>query len=210
MERRRRCRRAESDGTPCPRTAGRGLRRADGPDRRCRARRSGEKGLAAYSKLDFAERRQFFVDLRDRFNADPDAIRKAFAAYDADSSARNLVPLFDAVEPPRQTLLRRLDTAPGATLRLVNMCADLLDAMQADPKLGPLDADFAHLFSSWFNRNFLRIERIDWSTSASVLEKIMEYETEHPMKGWTDMRRRVEPADRRLYAFFHPATGASR
>lgn len=166
-----------------------------------------EQALDAYGELDTAQKAAFFVQLRDGFSPDPGAIRAAFAAYDADPSAATLVPLFDAVEPPRQTLLRRLNTAPGATLKLVHMRADLLAAMRDDPSLSPLDADFAHLFASWFNRGFLRIERIDWSTPAAVLEKIMRYETVHPMKGWEDLRRRLDPADRRFYAFFHPATG---
>ena len=166
-----------------------------------------EQALSAYGQLTKPERHAFFVLLRDRFDSSPEAIRAAFADYDADPSARTLVPLFNAVEPPRQTLLRRLNTAPGATLKLVHMRADLLAAMREDPELAPLDSDFGHLFSSWFNRGFLSIQRIDWSTPANVLEKIMRYETVHPMKGWEDLRRRLDPADRRFYAFFHPATG---
>lgn len=166
-----------------------------------------EQALAAYAELDATGKRGFFDLLRDHFDADPTLIRRAFAAYDAAPSAATLVPLFDAVEPPRQTLLRRLNTAPGATRKLVDMRADLLIAMRNDASLRPLDADFAHLFASWFNRGFLRMERIDWSTPASVLEKIMAYESVHPMQGWEDLRRRLDPADRRVYAFFHPATG---
>lgn len=166
-----------------------------------------EQALEAYAALDATQKATFFTQLRDGFNADPDAIRTSFAAYDANPSAATLVPLFNAAEPPRQNLLRRLNTAPGATLKLVGMRADLLNAMRDDPTLAPIDADFSHLFASWFNRGFLRIERIDWSTPAAVLEKIMGYETVHPMKGWQDLRRRLDPADRRFYAFFHPATG---
>ena len=166
-----------------------------------------EQALDAYGQLKGTQKADFFGQLRDGFNADPDAIRNAFATYDADPTAATLVPLFNSVEPPRQTLLRRLNTAPNATLKLVHMRADLLAAMRNDPSLAPIDADFEHLFASWFNRGFLRIERIDWSTPASVLEKIMGYETVHPMKGWQDLRRRLDPADRRFYAFFHPATG---
>lgn len=166
-----------------------------------------QQALSAYAELDAAGKQTFFALLRDRFDADPARIRAAFAVWDAEPSARTLVPLFEAVEPPRQTLLRRLNTAPGATMALVNMRADLLAAMRADPSLAPLDSDFAHLFASWFNRGFLRIERIDWNTPAAVLEKIMRYESVHPMAGWQDLRRRLDPSDRRFYAFFHPATG---
>lgn len=166
-----------------------------------------EQALTAYAELDVEGRHAFFTLLRDRFGADPEAIRQAYTAYDADPNANTLVPLFETVEPQRQNLLRRLNMASGATLLLVQMRADLLAAIRHDPELAALDADFEHLFSSWFNRGFLRIERIDWSTPAAVLEKIMAYETVHPMKGWEDLRRRLDPADRRFYAFFHPATG---
>lgn len=166
-----------------------------------------EQALAAYDELDATGQRAFFALLRDRFGADPDPIRKAFAAYDADPSAGNLASLFETVEPRRQTLLRRLNMAPGATLRLVQMRADLLDAIRADPDLAPIDSDFSHLLGSWFNRGFLRLERVDWSTPAAILEKVIAYESVHKMAGWEDLRRRLDPADRRCYAFFHPATG---
>jgi malonyl-CoA decarboxylase len=71
--------------------------------------------------------------------------------------------------------------------------------------LGVIDSDFVHLFTSWFNRGFLVLRRIDWSTPAIVLEKIIRYEAVHEIKDWDDLRRRIDPPDRRCYAFFHPA-----
>jgi malonyl-CoA decarboxylase len=67
-----------------------------------------------------------------------------------------------------------------------------------------LDADLKHLFRSWFNRGFLRLERVSWQTSALILEKLIRYESVHEINGWADLRRRLE-ADRRCFAFFHPA-----
>jgi malonyl-CoA decarboxylase len=67
-----------------------------------------------------------------------------------------------------------------------------------------LDLDLRHLFRSWFNRGFLRLERISWHTSALVLEKLIAYESVHEINGWPDLHRRLE-ADRRCFAFFHPA-----
>ena len=61
------------------------------------------------------------------------------------------------------------------------------------------------MFSSWFNRGFLVLRRIDWSTPASILETIIRYEAVHRIHGWDDLRRRIDPPDRRCYAFFHPA-----
>jgi malonyl-CoA decarboxylase len=85
------------------------------------------------------------------------------------------------------------------------MRESLLECIKDSPELKSLDADFVHLFKSWFNRGFLRLERIDWSTSARVLEKIMQYEAVHDISDWEDLQNRVAADDRRLYAFFHPA-----
>jgi malonyl-CoA decarboxylase len=60
------------------------------------------------------------------------------------------------------------------------------------------------LLSSWFNRGFLVLRKIDWSSPANILEKIIRYEAVHEIRDWDDLRRRIDPADRRCYAFFHP------
>jgi malonyl-CoA decarboxylase len=101
--------------------------------------------------------------------------------------------------------LRRINLAPGGTAGLVDMREQLLDAMAHRDDLGGVDADFVHLFSSWFNRGFLVLRRIDWATPAIILEKIIRYEAVHRIRGWDDLRRRIDPRDRRCYAFFHPA-----
>ena len=110
-----------------------------------------------------------------------------------------------AAEPRRQELLRRLNLAPGGTAALVRMREHLLDALARRDDLGAVDRDFVHMFSSWFNRGFLVLRRIDWSTPASILERIIRYEAVHRINGWDDLRRRIDPPDRRCYAFFHPA-----
>ena len=38
-----------------------------------------------------------------------------------------------------------------------------------------------------------------------MLEKIIRYEAVHEIHDWEDLRRRIDPPDRRCYAFFHPA-----
>ena len=38
-----------------------------------------------------------------------------------------------------------------------------------------------------------------------MLEKIIRYEAAHEIHDWEDLRRRIDPPDRRCYAFFHPA-----
>ena len=94
--------------------------------------------------------------------------------------------------------------APGGTAVLVEMRRELLNTLASHPERGGIDADLIHLFRSWFNRGFLVLQRIDWHTPAVILERLIQYEAVHEIQGWRDLRRRLE-ADRRCYAFFHPA-----
>ncbi len=79
-----------------------------------------------------------------------------------------------------------------------------LKMLTDDASLKAIDADFVHLLTSWFNRGFLHLEKIDWESPATLLEKIMSYEAVQPMSGWSDLKRRLAE-DRRCFAFFHPA-----
>ncbi|MDD3445107.1 MAG: malonyl-CoA decarboxylase [Zavarzinia sp.] len=128
----------------------------------------------------------------------------AIEEYRHNPGPTTMADLQSAAEPRRQEVLRRLNLAPGGTALLVEMRAFLLKIRSQDPTLPALDSDFEHLFSSWFNRGFLVLRRIDWSTPANVLERIIRYEAVHQIHDWDDLRRRLAPADRRLYAFFHP------
>jgi malonyl-CoA decarboxylase len=161
--------------------------------------------MARYGALSPPERRQALVALNAAFAPDPARVRAAFTAWDRTGDAAALEALSQAVEPPRQEMIRRLNRAPGNTLHLVRMREDLLAALPEQPELASLDADFVHLFGSWFNRGFLMLRRIDWTTPANILEKIIAYEAVHAIDSWDDLRRRLEPPDRRCFAFFHPA-----
>lgn len=161
--------------------------------------------LDAYAALDDNGKRAFFAGLRDGFDPDHDALAKAARAYLADGDATALETLSRLAEPPRQELLRRLNMAPGGTVRLVNMRADLLRLTGRDPDFARVDADFRHLLRSWFNRGFLQLVRIDWHSPAILLEKLIEYEAVHEIHDFRDLQRRVLPIDRRCYAYMHPA-----
>jgi malonyl-CoA decarboxylase len=160
--------------------------------------------LDAFERLDKPGRQSFFAMLQERFGPDHDRLGKAIEAYRADPDPANIAALHLASEPRRQELLRRLNLAPGGTHVLVGMREALFEAIEADSALKSVDSDFRHLFGSWFNRGFLVLRRIDWRTPANVLEKIIRYEAVHEIQGWDDLRRRLEPADRRCFAFFHP------
>jgi len=146
-----------------------------------------------------------FLEFLDRELApDPNRIAGAVVAYQKDVSAETLQNLNEAIEAPRQELMRRINFAPGGTTAIVSMRKFLVGQLRARPELKYVDGDIQHLLSSWFNRGFLELQRIDWRTPAVVLEKLIEYEAVHAIDGWDDLRRRLDK-DRRCFAFFHPA-----
>ncbi|MGA9512934.1 MAG: malonyl-CoA decarboxylase, partial [Pseudolabrys sp.] len=162
--------------------------------------------LGHYAELTTGPRIAFFEALAERFGTDPARLEQAIASWRVNPSDLTAAEVHAASEPRRQELFRRLNLAPGGTVALVRMREQLMDSLGHRQKdLAAVDADFVHLFSSWFNRGFLVLRHIDWSTPAIVLEKIIRYEAVHEIRGWDDLRRRIDPPDRRCYAFFHPA-----
>ena len=161
--------------------------------------------LFDFQELKTGERIAFFEALARIFGPDRERLIKACAAYASEPADAAAAEVLEASEPRRQELVRRLNLAPGATGALVAMREQLLDALPLRRDLAPVDHDFAHLLSSWFNRGFLVLRRIDWSSPANVLEKIIRYEAVHEIHDWDDLRARIDSPDRRCYAFFHPA-----
>lgn len=161
--------------------------------------------LQRYSALRTGPRIAFFEALAHRFGPDPERLEKAIAAWRETPSDATASAIYRAAEPRRQELLRRLNLAPFGTSALVNMREHVLEAKDRRNDLSVVDADFVHLFTAWFNRGFLVLRKIDWSTPASILEKIIRYEAVHAIHDWDDLRRRIDSPDRSCYAFFHPA-----
>ena len=163
-----------------------------------------EAFLEAYRQATGAERGAFMRSLLDRFGPDAEALQAAATAYQAEQSAPNIARLHEAAEPRRQELFRRINFAKNGTANLVEMREHLMDMLGEQPELQPVDLDFCHLFSSWFNRGFLMLRSIDWTTPANILEALIRYEAVHNIEGWDDLRRRLAPEDRRCFGFFHP------
>ena len=162
------------------------------------------RAVALYRGLEEAGRLHFFARLATDFSPDPVAVLAAAQAYHAAPTAEHLAQLQRVAEPSRQEVFRRMNMAPGGTEALVRLRRELLEAMKDHPELAGVDHDLTHLLGSWFNRGFLELRRIDWSTPAAILEKLIEYEAVHQIHGFTDLKRRLE-RDRRCFAFFHPA-----
>ena len=161
--------------------------------------------LDRYAVMAPNEKLDFFEFMTDKLEIDPEYVIKALDAFKIDPSKATYQAFAEASEPKRQELARRLNQFPGATGQLVKLRKDLLGVVKDRPKLGPLDVDLKHLFSSWFNRGFLVLRPINWSSPADILEKIIAYEAVHAIHSWDDLRLRLKPTDRRCFGFFHPS-----
>ncbi len=152
-----------------------------------------------------AQRRALFHLLATSFGPDTGALDAAIANWTNDRSPDAASTLWRAAEAPRLELLRAINLADDGIHTLLRMRGDLLDLR--DPELAPVEQDLAYLLASWFNRGFLDLRSIDWTTPAITLEKLIEYEAVHEIRGWDDLRRRLQ-SDRRCYGFFHPSLPA--
>ena len=162
---------------------------------------------ARYATL-LAPGRQQFFDVLASFDVDQAAVDGAMAlvagATDAAQRAEAERRLRAVLVPARVRLLRAFNSLPSGVKFLVEMRADLLDLMRPAPELKPLDADLKDLLASWFDLGFLGMQRISWDAPASLLEKLGHYEAVHEVRGWSDLKNRLD-VDRRCFAFMHPA-----
>lgn len=157
-----------------------------------------------YEASEPAARKSFIAQFHDLHPYDGDAIDKAIAQWIQtrdDGAARDLN---TATESPSHKLIRMLNLAPQGTRRLLAMREDLLEMSERTAGVKAFEKALDNAFAAWFNAGFLELRRIEWDSPARLLERIIQYEAVHEIDGWDDLRRRVEPKDRRCYGFFHP------
>jgi malonyl-CoA decarboxylase len=157
-----------------------------------------------YASLDPDDRLRFLSFMLDELGPSAGEVDVAIDAYRIDRSQSAVGRLFRAAESRRQALFRAINMAPGGTWTVLTMRGDLLAGLADHPELAPVEDDLFHVLSSWFNRGFIVLQQISWRSPGSVLERLIRYEAVHEIRGWGDLRRRLE-ADRRCFGFFHPA-----
>lgn len=111
------------------------------------------------------------------------------------------------LEPARDAVLRHLAAPPGDLRFVVDLRAALMTliAKRADADdLRPLDGDLRTFLASRLDLGLLELRRLTWSDSAALLERLARSEAVHAVRGWFDLKDRLDE-DRRVYAFFHPA-----
>ncbi|MBI2308092.1 MAG: malonyl-CoA decarboxylase [Rhodocyclales bacterium] len=160
-----------------------------------------------YLALDDVGRQEFLRLIAVEFGPDPEAVAAAHAAYqkavgsdaqwDAEAGLRH------AVRSARIRILTQFNAIPQGVKFLVDLRADLLRYLDAEPQLAALDRELEARLGAWFDVGFLELQRITWNSPAALLEKLIKYEAVHEIRSWTDLKNRLD-SDRRLYAFFHP------
>ncbi|MGE0257863.1 MAG: malonyl-CoA decarboxylase [Alphaproteobacteria bacterium] len=161
----------------------------------------------SYLALNATGRERFLRLLAEEFDTDHEAVVERCAetlrADDPDQRIAAEHALRVALTPPRVTLLRQFNALPEGVKFLVDRRAELLGLTGQDAALRGLADDLRNLLANWFDIGFLELRRITWESPAALLEKLIAYEAVHEIRGWTDLKNRLE-ADRRCFAFFHP------
>jgi malonyl-CoA decarboxylase len=163
-----------------------------------------EEILEGYRSASHDNKKLFFHFLYEELGVEHTKVDTGIARYQQERTQEAALQLAQACEAPRLELLRTLNTAPGGTMALIDMREEMQQLGVDDAALAALDKELLGLFQSWFNRGFLELRHIDWKTPAFILEKLIQYESVHEIKGWPDLRRRLE-RDRGCFGFFHPA-----
>ncbi len=165
-----------------------------------------EQALSAYAELDAEERLAFFRSLRDDHGVDADAIRAAYAAWDARPDAAGVARLFE------------WSSLPARPCCAAEHGAGRHAAAGADAS-GPAGRD-AHRPRSGADRPGFRasVRQLVQPRLSDHAQDRLERARRDPGKA-DGIRKRPPDAglagpeaaagdnDRRLYAFFHPATG---
>ena len=154
-----------------------------------------------------AQRRDMWLLMSEEFVADAQKTKLAQAQFAAavgtPDEAVAEVRYRRATVSPRRRLLQRFSAFPDGIRFLVDLRADMLPSLKADKRLQALDVEMEYMFSTWFDVGFLDLRRISWDSPASLIEKLIKYEAVHDIKGWADVKNRLD-SDRRCYGFFHP------
>jgi malonyl-CoA decarboxylase len=163
--------------------------------------------IARYASLTPAGRERF-VDLaasfgNDRASVDAALAGVAAATSDAERASAERT-LRARLQSPRTALLRAFNNAPGGVKFLVELRGELLSDIPQTPARKELEVDCKELLATWFDVGFLELRRITWDAPASLLERLARYEAVHEIRGWADLKNRLDN-DRRCFAFFHPA-----
>lgn len=166
------------------------------------------RNIAAwYASAPPEQRRDAWLLMSEQFAPNAEKVQAARDHYEASlgtpEEGQAEIRLRRAFVSPRTRLLQRFSAFPEGMQFLVDLRAELLPHLKTEKRLLALDSELENLFSTWFDVAFLELRRISWDSPASLIEKLIKYEAVHAIKGWADVKNRLD-SDRRCYGFFHP------
>uniref|UniRef100_A0A3Q3VJK4 Uncharacterized protein n=1 Tax=Mola mola TaxID=94237 RepID=A0A3Q3VJK4_MOLML len=167
-----------------------------------------------YSSLEKDGKLGFLNKLSQDFGVDHKGVSE-LAARLVDTQLRDLATILQvedrlrySLTPRYKPLLNYISRVEGGVKFLVDLRADVLEMISSkaseSPHIRDLNGTLKSLLSEWFSVGLLQLERITWQSPCEILQKISQYEAVHPVRNWTDLKRRVGPY-RRCYAFTHAA-----
>ena len=162
--------------------------------------RAAELGQA-YLSLSPAGRKKFLLTLAHDYGLPREAAMAIVERWRASKEPPRA--LRKALESPAVRLLREFVGVPQGVKFVVDLRAELLVLGKTDAAARTLSEDLRPLLGAWFDVGFLDLVRIDWRSSAALLEKLVTYEAVHAIRSWRDLKNRLD-SDRRCFAFFHP------
>jgi len=161
-----------------------------------------------YMALDPSGKKEFLRIMAEDFDVDHEKIHEAasqlISGYKDTPPHRVEMQLRNLLDAQRIKLVTQVNALQEGVKFLVDLRADLLPLTKNNPTMKALDQAIKTLFALWFDIGFLQLRRITWdNSSAALLEKLIAYEAVHEIRGWDDLKNRLD-SDRRCYAFFHP------
>ena len=164
-----------------------------------------EHFLSIYEEMSENQKISIFKYLLENLDIDHVKLRQAAEEYGQDPTQSGMSAIKNLSEPEWQILFERLNATANGTVKLVRLREDLLKYTREHPDFLRMDVSLLSLFKTLFNPGYLVMEPIDWTTPATVLEKIIAYEAVHEISSWDELRSRLAPPDRKCFAFFHLA-----
>ncbi|XP_046418541.1 malonyl-CoA decarboxylase, mitochondrial-like [Neodiprion fabricii] len=172
----------------------------------------------AYVALSKNDKETFLRTLASKYAVDHDVVRKMAFNLACDEKKqldeRQMIngerTLKNVLTPKYYWLFLLTGRLKHGVKFLVDLRTDVLNLLSElkDPDetivVQQLNITLHDLLLQWFSVGFFDLERVTWQSSCEMLEKVSNYEMIHPIKNWTDLKRRVGPY-RRCYVFTHRA-----
>ncbi|XP_078619044.1 malonyl-CoA decarboxylase, mitochondrial-like isoform X1 [Branchiostoma floridae x Branchiostoma japonicum] len=164
-----------------------------------------------YNSLSTEDKATFLRVVSQQFGTDHDEVLKAAeglpqAKEKSEGALLKAEERLQAALVPRyHDLFVQIGRLEGGVKHLVDMRADTLDLLSSvkdSAELRSFSSCLREMLSHWFSAGLLHLQRITWESSCDILQKISEYEAVHPMRNWSDLKRRVGPY-RRCFIFTH-------